>query len=580
MTILESRVRTLTTTSHLSDLTTLSSGTLTCSISTSAVSVGLAWAASASISSARYHVTGNGSQNAAFITGGITTSAASPTGAQSPMSLQTVETFNGTEWFSRANLNSRRYQATSFGNYGSTIVTSGTNNAVLTQVIGGVSTDFTATIRNSEIHTITSNTWRSSADLNTDRRLAASCGTVNAGLVVSGYRVTSNTSSTEQFNGSVWSVGGATTARYGGSATGSLNAGLFFGGYITAVVATTQKYNGSSWSTTGSLATARHAQSGAGSGNYALAIAGFTTAGVTSCERFNVSVWSSSQATTIARYWTGGSGTQNKALVFGDNIVAEKYNGNSLLQIKVYSKHEEDNSNQSFSLKVFQESHIEVTTPPWSNLTEKTELEEIDLDHDDLLWSSGGVLTVARQSCSATGTYRTSLVFGGLTSLGALSLVTEKYNLNVITASANMLAGRWIKGCAGTQNATILFGGNNNTNARNETYSFNGTSWSTLTNLNTSREGVSGLGASLSALAIGGAEGGVSTIIFNSTEFYNGSSWSNSQNLNAVREFHKSTGSVGASLVVNGQITTGGTRTSGTEKYNGTSWTTDRKSVV
>jgi hypothetical protein len=587
MTILESRVRTLTTTEHLSNLTTLSSGTLSCSITASAVSVGLAWSASASISSARYHVSGSGSQNAAFVANGITSTAPSPTGAQSPMSLLTVEAFNGTNWFSRADTLARRFQGASFGNYAGTIVVGGENYAIGVVTINGVATNYEITLSQSEIHTIILNSWRSSSNLNTDRRLLSACGTVNAGLTVAGYRINSVSNVTEKFNGLVWSNSGAVTARYGSASTGSQNAALCFGGFTTGVLSITEKFNGNTWSSTGSMPTALHAHSGAGSGNYALSISGYTTVGTTVCQRFNVSTWSTSQSNITARWWTGGAGTQNKALVFGGSstTISEKYNGNALLQIKVYSRHEEDNSNQSTSIKVLEEAHIEITNFPYANLLERTELQEISLSEDDGCWSSSsGAMTVARQGCMATGTYRTALIFGGFTSLGVTvpvsSIVTEKFNLDVVTASANMLLGTWNMGCSGTQNATFSFGGNASQSPfiRNNSYSFNGTSWSSSSaTLNVSRQSLAGLGASLSAFAIGGSSG---TEIFRSTEIYNGTSWSNSQNLNIPREAAEGTGSVNSAIIVNGRFELSGNRTRSTEKFNGVSWSSSDMPVV
>jgi hypothetical protein len=257
--------------------------------------------------------------------------------------------------------------------------------------------------------------------------------------------------------------------------------------------------------------------------------------------------------------------------------VSEKYNGNALLQIRVYSRHEEDNSDQSISRKVFEESHIEISNFPYANLSEKTELEEIDLSEDDGCWSnSTGVMTVARQGCVASGTYKTALIFGGFTSLGTTvpisSRVTEKFNLNVVTASGDMVLGLWNVGCSGTQNATFIFGGNSSANPyiRNSSYSFNGTSWSSISaTLNTSRQGLAGLGANLAAFAIGGSSG---TEVYKSTEVYNGTSWSNSQDLLTARNSGRGTGSVKASIVVNGKYDISDNRTRSTEKFNGITW--------
>ena len=145
---------------------------------------------------------------------------------------------------------------------------------------------------------------------------------------------------------------------------------------------------------------------------------------------------------------------------------------------------------------------------------------------------------------------------------------------NVLKGQAVTSTGAWSSGGAlnqfrdqaagaGTQTSTLVFGGGPPN--KDETESYNGTSWTEKNDLNTARRGIAGAGASnTSALAFGGG-----TPDSASTESWNGTNWTAVNNLNTARYFLGGTGIITAALAYGGTPTTGAT-----ESWNGTNWTT------
>jgi hypothetical protein len=145
---------------------------------------------------------------------------------------------------------------------------------------------------------------------------------------------------------------------------------------------------------------------------------------------------------------------------------------------------------------------------------------------------------------------------------------------NTIKMEATTSAGAWATGGAlnqfrdqaagsGTQTSTLVFGGGPPN--KDETESYNGTSWTEKNDLNTARRGIAGAGASnTSAVAFGGGSPAM-----DNTETWNGTNWTAVNTLNTARYFLGGTGIITAALAYGGTPTTGAT-----ESWNGTNWTT------
>jgi len=163
---------------------------------------------------------------------------------------------------------------------------------------------------------------------------------------------------------------------------------------------------------------------------------------------------------------------------------------------------------------------------------------------------------------------------------------------NVLKGAAQTAAGSWASGGnlntarwiythgAGTQTASLVYGGENGPGAVTEAY--NGTSWTEVNDLNTAGKAMGGGGAYTSALTAGGSGR------LTNSESWNGTSWSNTPSLNTGREYLAAGNQSGtAGVVFGGLIPPGFTNARAeTESYNGSSWTevadlnTARRSVA
>ena len=143
-------------------------------------------------------------------------------------------------------------------------------------------------------------------------------------------------------------------------------------------------------------------------------------------------------------------------------------------------------------------------------------------------WSSGGNMAIARRESGAAGTQTASVVFGGglAPSGNPDSNATEEYNGATYTTSGNLNAAREGMGAAGTQTAALGFGGATypSPGQRNVTEGYNGSTWTSLNNLNANRSYVQGFGTQTAALAVGGAPDSPVNL---QTESWDGTNWTN-----------------------------------------------------
>jgi hypothetical protein len=123
-------------------------------------------------------------------------------------------------------------------------------------------------------------------------------------------------------------------------------------------------------------------------------------------------------------------------------------------------------------------------------------------------------------------------------------------------------------GTQGTQNASLAVGYFQSTGGTPEYFggveSYDGTSWTTETALNTTRAFSATFGTNSATITAGGTTPGNVT----NTESWNGSAWTELNDLNTARNSFTGAGIATAGVVFGGSPTTGAT-----ESWNGTSWT-------
>jgi hypothetical protein len=178
-------------------------------------------------------------------------------------------------------------------------------------------------------------------------------------------------------------------------------------------------------------------------------------------------------------------------------------------------------------------------------------------------WSSSAPIITARRNLgsSASSTQTAGIVFGGTPGVPVVGL-TEEYNGSGWTAGGAMNTPRRDFGGAGIQTATLAFGG---TSSAPGTETYDGTSWTSVNDLNTARNSLGGAGLQTAALAFGGS----APASKNETESWNGTSWTISPlTLTAGRAGLGGLGTQTAALAVDG-----GSPGNATEEFDGAAWT-------
>jgi len=178
-------------------------------------------------------------------------------------------------------------------------------------------------------------------------------------------------------------------------------------------------------------------------------------------------------------------------------------------------------------------------------------------------WATGGNLGTPRYSSGAAGTQTAALLIAGQDSVPNLSIsAVEAYNGTSWTSATSYPATYFQIGGAGTQTAALSAGGQAPA-LTDETNIYNGTSWTTVPGtLVTARTFQNRMfGTQTSALAISGATP-------NSVQSYNGTTWTVGTSMNTTR-FASAFGDSNQSGVAFG----GPPAVTSTEIWNGTTWT-------
>ena len=402
--------------------------------------------------------------------------------------------------------------------------------------------------------------WTELNDLGTARRYIAGCGTYTAALCTGGFS-TVITDQNEQWNGSSWTeVGDLNTARGDCSEVGTTAAALYFGG--EPVSGLTELWNGSAWTEVNDLNTDRFAVTGFGTSTAAVAAGGREPSVSSSAEDWDGTSWTASGNLNTAR----GDASASQAAPSTDGIIFIGSTGN--------------HTNT-------------VTNTEAYNGTSWTEVS--DLSQQRYRGMGGGTGASAICATGYTGSARSSVTEEWATTATPTTLkkITEgqlffnsttntfKETITDIPAAtwasvAGLNTGRTRSGAAGTVDSSLTFGGNpSSADFTTITESWNGSAWTEVNDLNTSRgNGPTGLGLSNSAaLAAGGSTAPGSPTKTANTESWNGSSWTEVNDLNTARSSAGSSGSSTSALVFGGNLTPPAGYTGKTESWDGTSWT-------
>ena len=440
-------------------------------------------------------------------------------------------------------------------------------------------------------------TWASGGAGNTGREGPGSNGTQTSNLAYGGSPPATN--KTESYNGTAFTeVADLNTTRYSlGGAGVSNTSAVGFGGYAPGgASAVTETWDGSSWTEVNDLNTGRYGIAGAGIITSAIGIAGYTTTIVNNVETWNGSSWTETTDINTTRYVVGATGHDNEAvIIFGgaapskvDNV--EVWNGSSWTEVsEINSARNAPSGSGTDSLALAYGGRTPspgatTKTESWDG-TSWTEINDLSTGRANGGGSNNGTSSAALFSFgnrepglspAATEEFTAPAVFSKITE-GQLyfnsTTNTFKETISDVpgtswSSGTNLNSTRAFNNAAGSIPSAITFGGSP---APTQAYAeqWNGSAWTEVADLNEGRVGGAGGGASgTDAIMAGGYElPNVGNSV--NTEIWDGSSWTEVNNLNA----QKYTAGSAIPVSTSGFAFGGNPSVATAEVWDGTNWT-------
>ena len=435
-------------------------------------------------------------------------------------------------WSSGGNLNEGRYAGGGVGTQTSALM------------IGGLP-PITA-----DVESYNGSSWTETTELNQARsELGAAGASSSSALAIGGREPPSTiTGKTESYNGSAWTeVGDLNTGRRSlPGSTGIITAALIYGGQAPGGdTANCETWDGSSWTETGDLNTARREiKTGIGTTTAAVAAGGNPPPGGTaSTETFNGSSCSNSPGDlNQARKNAGGFGTSTAGIATGGEVPAvtaktESWDGSSWTEVADLG-----------TARGFLQSAVQAPSaqgvvfggyvgPPVENATEEWNFPAItsNILVEGQMWFN--------TSASALKVYGTA---------GGLPAATW-------SSGGNYPASIYAAAGFGTQDSAVV--GSYAPGGGTEAASYNGTSWTVITDVSTDSTEKTGFGESNSN----------GYLVKGITENWNGSSWTEVADATNSFSLRTGFGAPGSAIVAAGESPPSGSNL--VESWDGTSWT-------
>jgi len=185
-------------------------------------------------------------------------------------------------------------------------------------------------------------------------------------------------------------------------------------------------------------------------------------------------------------------------------------------------------------------------------------------------WATGGNLNTGRDYLGGVGaTKDAALAFGGgPPPAPTAKAITESYNGTSWTEVSDMNSAKAFVAGAGIYTSAIASGGDQYSGVAE---SWNGTNWTSITNEPNGSNAYGGAGAdNTNALFFGGSPAGGKA----NTRYWNGSSWTDLNNMNTARSGLAASGKTYTAALAFGGVTSPyPTKCAQTESFNGTNWT-------
>ena len=426
------------------------------------------------------------------------------------------------------------------------------------------------------------------------REFLSGSGTQNAALAFGGDTGAVEYNNAEKFNGSIWTAtGGLNTARHSIAGSGTQNAALAAGGYTSGKSVVVEKFNGTGWLNSAPLNISRYSAGSSGTQNASLIFGGLIAGNtpIINVERFNGSSWSITTSLNVSRGQLGGTGTQNAALSSagvllggGQSSATEKYLYGTFPISYSLILREGDTNNKNIQLinasdpitnfTFVKDVSLQISSyilSPIYQIEEDLDLRTLGREslNPEGYWTFlGAGLNNAKSNLAAAGTQNASIEFGGDIN-GAISNITEKSNpAGVWSPTGTLNIARNVMAGSGTQNAALAAGGDTAAGPSPSALveKFNTNTWTLANRLNFKRGYLAGCGSQNASLIFGGNTG---INLLNTTEKFNGTTWIYTNTMNTARK------NLGAAGTQNAALSFGGDSafaTSITEKFNGTFW--------
>jgi len=411
-------------------------------------------------------------------------------------------------------------------------------------------------------------------------------GVQTAGVIAGGSSTSTNRLTvTEEYNGSGYSVGGTlTTGRRLSSGAGTQTAGLFYLGAGPSsdsdVSVLNETYDGTSYSEVGDLTTARQGAAGDGTQTAAFAAAGSIAPGPTDvAETWDGSSWTNIPSVNTTRRFLSGSGSPSAAVVFGGEVTpsgpdatrkaTEEYDGSSWTTVNSMNSGAGTHGSSGGS-----------QTDVISFAGRRGATVDNAENYNGTTWSaSPATLALARSMTSGLGSGTAALCATGETQPGPYTNVSEEYNksINTITAAA------WASGGTlpitmrqnmsfGTQTAAINCGGYAPPGTKDDSLSYDGTSWTATPDLNAAARFGGVAGTQGAGLQFSGIQ--PDTSLSANVQSWNGSTWSNNPyNVSTGTYGNMGCGTQTAALKLGGAAPPPTNTLATTEEYDGEGWT-------
>jgi len=519
------------------------------------------------------------------------------------VTIQTLDTdpveggIGGGSWSSGGDLNTARKGSMGFGVLTANIVAGGNNPGGGTT--WGVVEQYNGTA------------WTEITDLNTARRSGKAVGSTTAGLVVAGVGAppSREAKETESWNGSAWTEVGditrpASTQSFGSAGASNTSAMIFGGEPGTTYFTYTETWDGSSWTEVNNLNTGRQSPAGFGIVTAAICAGGYSPPAppgnvVASNESWDGTNWTEVNDLNTARGQQGGSGAFTDGLIYGggappgSQAVTEAWDGTSYTEVSdmATARSEFGYAPNGASPQSSQAAIVAGGNTPGGNVATTEEwttagpTSTILVEGDAFLgggttfkgvvkasspattWSSGGNTNTDRAYGHCFGPQTAAQMAAG--EAPPRVTVSEQYDGTSWTEvnDTNHAGGVQARAGSGTQTAATIaaFAGASVPYGHAETW--NGTSWSDTSELNTTKYSrASTLTSGPAALVFGGTNPGVTA----NTESFDGTSWTEVNNLNATKYAGSGVGSPTAGMSIGGYEPGG--YTVNVESWNGTSW--------